>query len=135
LLVVDETMYGVDPRDGGWVILGSPPSASTPAAVRLRPTTSRPDVGGATLRRITAGMTGLTTRELDDGSTLYTGTVAAGLIARETGFKEGRSIGRVQQARRDPWPRGAGPRSAAEERPVTAPPSRCFGVVIEGFSR
>ena len=93
-LLVDGTMYGVDPDDGGWVVLGSPDSidpdsGTTPdeylAAVRE-------DVGGATLRRITDGMTGLTTRQLDDGSTVYSGTVAAGLIARETGFKEGESI-------------------------------------------
>jgi hypothetical protein len=37
-------------------------------------------------------MTGPTTRQLDDGSTVYSGTVAAGLIARETGFKEGESL-------------------------------------------
>jgi hypothetical protein len=93
-LVVDGTMYGVDPDDGGWVVLGSPDSidpdsGTTPeeylAAVRE-------DVGGSTLRRVTDGMTGLTTRQLDNGSTVYSGTVAAGLIARETGFKEGRSI-------------------------------------------
>jgi hypothetical protein len=93
-LVVDGTMYGLDPEDGGWVVLGSPDSidpgsGTTPdeylAAVRE-------DVGGATLRRITDGMTGLTTRRLDDGSTVYSGTVAAGLIARESGFKEGQSI-------------------------------------------
>ena len=93
-LLVDGTMYGIDPDDGGWVVLGSPDSidpdsGTTPdeylAAVRE-------DVGGATLRRITDGMTGLTTRQLDDGSTVYSGTVAAGLIARETGFKEGEAI-------------------------------------------
>jgi hypothetical protein len=93
-LVVDGTMYGLDPEDGGWVVLGSPDSidpdsGTTPdeylAAVRE-------DVGGATLRRITDGMTGLTTRQLDDGSTVYSGSVAAGLIARETGFKEGQSL-------------------------------------------
>jgi hypothetical protein len=93
-LLVDGTMYGVDPEDGGWVVLGSPDSidpdsGTTPdeylAAVRE-------DVGGATLRRITDGMTGPTTRRLDDGSTVYSGSVAAGLIARETGFKEGQSI-------------------------------------------
>ena len=92
--LVDGTLYGVDPDDGGWVVLGSPDSidpdsGTTPdeylAAVRE-------DVGGTTLRRITDGMTGLTTRQLDDGSTVYSGTVAAGLIARETGFKEGQSI-------------------------------------------
>jgi hypothetical protein len=93
-LLVDGTMYGVDPEDGGWVVLGSPDSidpdsGTTPheylAAVRE-------DVDGTTLRRITDGMTGLTTRRLDDGSTAYSGSVAAGLIARETGFKEDRSI-------------------------------------------
>jgi hypothetical protein len=34
----------------------------------------RADVGGATLRRITDAMTGLTTRQLGDGSTVYRGT-------------------------------------------------------------
>ncbi|MCI0633123.1 MAG: hypothetical protein L0206_04295 [Actinobacteria bacterium] len=29
---------------------------------------------------------------LDDGATVYSGTVAAGLIARESGFKEGQAI-------------------------------------------
>jgi hypothetical protein len=53
---------------------------------------TREDVAGATLPRITGGMQGLTTRPGDDGSTVYSGTVAAGLIARETGFKEGRAI-------------------------------------------
>ena len=81
-------------REGGWVGIGSPESidpdsGTTPdeylAAVRE-------DVGGATLRRITNGMTGLTTRTLADGSTVYSGAVAAGLIARETGFKEGEAI-------------------------------------------
>jgi hypothetical protein len=93
LLVVDGILYGFDPADGGWVELGSPTSidpgsGTTPgdylAAVR-------DDVGGATLRRIVDGMNGLT-RRLADGSTVYSGTVAAGLIARGSGFKEGRSI-------------------------------------------
>ena len=92
--VVDGTMYGVEPATATGSILGSPESidpgsGTTPdeylAAVRE-------DVGGVTLRRITGGMTGLSTRRLDDGSTVYSGTVAAGLIARETGFKEGQSI-------------------------------------------
>jgi hypothetical protein len=52
----------------------------------------REDVGGATLRRIVDGMTGLTTSELADGSVVYRGLVPARLIARETGFKEGHSI-------------------------------------------
>ena len=37
-------------------------------------------------------MTGLSTRRVGDGSTVYSGAVAAGLIARESGFKEGQSI-------------------------------------------
>ena len=37
-------------------------------------------------------MTGLTTRRLGDGSTVFGGTVPARLIARETGQKEGRAI-------------------------------------------
>jgi hypothetical protein len=94
LLVVDGMMYGVDPRTGGWAVLGSPKSidpdsGTTPdeylAAVRE-------DIGGATLRRFTDAMTGLNTERLDDGSTVYRGSVAAGLIARETGFKEGQAI-------------------------------------------
>jgi hypothetical protein len=94
LLVVDGTMYGIDPERGDWVVLGppesvDPDSGTTPgeylAAVRE-------DVGGVTLRRITDGMTGLTTRQLADGSTVYGGTVAAGLVARESGFKEGQAI-------------------------------------------
>ena len=93
-LVVDGIMYGIGPVNGHWVKLGDPrnidpDSGTTPdeyfAAVRE-------DVGGVTLRRITDGMTGLTTRHLGDGSTVYSGTVAAGLIARETGFKEGQAI-------------------------------------------
>jgi hypothetical protein len=92
LRVVDGTMYGID--DGDWVVLGSPDSidpgsGTTPdeylAAVRE-------DVGGATLRRITDGMGDPTPHRLPDGATVYSGTVAAGLIARETGFKEGQSI-------------------------------------------
>jgi hypothetical protein len=92
LLVVDGMMYGV--ADGRWIVLGSPESidpgsGTTPdeylAAVRE-------DVGGVTLRRIADGVSGLTTRRLDDGFTAYSGTVAAGLIARESGFKEGQPI-------------------------------------------
>jgi hypothetical protein len=94
LLVVDGLVYGIDPGDGAWVVLGSPKSidpdsGTTPdeylAAVRE-------DVGGATLRRITDGMTGLQARSLEGGTTVYTGTVAAALIAREAGFKEGQAI-------------------------------------------
>jgi hypothetical protein len=94
LLVVGGTLYGIDPRDGGWIVLGSPanidPGSGTTPAEYLA--SVREDVGGVTLSRITEGMTGLTTRQLDDGSSVYNGTVAAGLIATETGFKEGRAI-------------------------------------------
>jgi hypothetical protein len=93
-LVVGGTLYGIDPRDGGWVSLGSPasidPGSGTTPAEYLAAV--REDIGGMTLRRITGGMSGLTTRQLADGSTVYSGAVAAGLIARETGFKEGYSI-------------------------------------------
>jgi hypothetical protein len=94
LLVVDGTLYGIDPVGGGWFELGSPQSidpdsGTTPdeylAAVRE-------DVGGVTLHRIIDNMTGLTTRRLGDGSTVFSGTVPAGLIARETGQKEGQAI-------------------------------------------
>jgi hypothetical protein len=86
-------VYGID-VDGRWVAMGSPKnidpdSGTTPdeylAAVHE-------DVGGASLRRITNGMTGLTTRTLADGSTVYRGAVAAGLIARESGFKDGEAL-------------------------------------------
>jgi hypothetical protein len=94
MLVVGGTLYLVDPELGGWVEFGSPQSidpgsGTTPneylAAVRK-------DVGGVNLSRITDGMTGLTTTQLDDGSTVYSGRVAAGLVATESGFKEGEPI-------------------------------------------
>jgi hypothetical protein len=93
-LLVDGTMYGIDPKDGGWVNLGSPESIDPDSGTTPGETLAavREDVGGATLRRITDGMTGLTTSQLDDGSTVYSGSVAAGLIARETGLKEGQAI-------------------------------------------
>jgi hypothetical protein len=93
LLVVGGMMYGVD-ENGGWVELGRPESidpgsGTTPdeylAAVRE-------DVGGTTLRRIASGVTGLTARQLDDGSTVYRGQVAAGSVARKTGFKGGEAL-------------------------------------------
>jgi len=93
-LVVDGVLYGLDAEDGGWVVLGRPenidPNTGTTPGEHLAAV--RQDIGGATLRRIIGGMTDLTTRRLADGSTVYRGTLAAGLIARETGFKEGRSI-------------------------------------------
>jgi hypothetical protein len=94
LRVVDGTVYGTDPVNGGWIEMGKPenidPDSGTTPDEHL--VAVREDVGGATLRRIAAGMTGLTMLRLDDGSTVYRGAVAAGLIARETGFKEGHSI-------------------------------------------
>ena len=87
------TLYGQDP-DGSWLALGNPenidPGSGTTPDEYL--TAVGEDTGGATLRRITGGMTGLTTSRLDDGSTVYHGTVAAGLIAREAAFKEGQPI-------------------------------------------
>jgi hypothetical protein len=93
LRVVDGRMYGPDPR-GGWVDLGSPesidPGSGTTPAEHLAAV--RQDIGGVTLRRITRAMNGLTTSRLRDGSVAYRGTVPAGLIARESGFKEGHVI-------------------------------------------
>jgi hypothetical protein len=52
----------------------------------------REDVGGTTLRRITDAMScGLTTTPRADDSTVYGGAVAAGVIARDTDFKEGQA--------------------------------------------
>jgi hypothetical protein len=94
MLLVDGMMYGIDPEDGGWVRLGSPdsidPGSGTTPAEILRAV--REDVGGATLRRVLGGMTGLVARELEDGSTAYAGRTPAGLIARETGFKDGERL-------------------------------------------
>ena len=95
LLVVNGTLYGTDPEvEGGWLDMGNqasvdPDSGTTPAEYLA---VVREDVGGVTLRRITKGMSELTSRELADGSIVYSGTVAAGLIVRETGFKEGQAI-------------------------------------------
>jgi hypothetical protein len=94
LLVVDGTVYGIDPEDGGWVAEGSPanidPGSGTTPAEYLAAV--REDVGGATLKRITGGMIGLETHELADGSTVYSGVAAAGLVAHETGLKGGQAI-------------------------------------------
>jgi hypothetical protein len=93
MLVVDGVVYGID-IDGKWVAMGSPKnidpdSGTTPDEYLVA---VREDVGGATLRRITNGMTGLTTHTLGDGSTVYSGAVEAGLIARESGFKDGQAL-------------------------------------------
>ncbi len=94
LLVVDGMLYGVDPADGGWVQLGNPesidPGSGTTPAEYLA--ALREDVGGTTLRRLASSAGGLQAEGLSDGSTVYRGTVAAGVIARETGFKEGHAI-------------------------------------------
>jgi hypothetical protein len=96
LLVVDGMMYGPAEDGSGWVQLG-PPSSIDPGS-GMTPADQlgaiREDVGGTTLRRMVAAMTagGLTTADQSDGSTVYSGTVAAGQIARETGFKEGQAI-------------------------------------------
>ena len=93
LRVVDGVLFGLDHR-GDWLALGSPrnidpDSGTTPdeylAAVRE-------DVGGVTLQRFTNGMSGLSRSALDDGSSVYRGTVPAGLLARDTGFKDGQAI-------------------------------------------
>ena len=93
LRVVNGQMYGPD-VDGGWVELGPPesidPGSGTTPTEQLAAV--REDVGGVTLQRITRGMRGLVASRLADGSTVYRGTVAAGLIARESGFKEGERI-------------------------------------------
>jgi hypothetical protein len=92
LLVVDGLVYGVE--GGRWLEMGSPknidPDSGTTPDEYLA--AARDDVGGTTLRRITNGMTGLTTETLADGSTVYSGAVPARLVARETGFKEGQVI-------------------------------------------
>jgi hypothetical protein len=94
LLLVNGTLYGFEAGDGGWVVLGSPasidPDSGTTPAEYLAAV--REDAGGTTLRRIADGLSNPTTSRGDDGSTVYGGAVPAGLIARETGFKEGRRI-------------------------------------------
>ena len=93
MLVVDGTVYASDPRLG-WVAQGSPSNIDPDSGTTPSETFAavREDVGGGTLRRISAAMTGLSTSQSGDGSTVYTGTVAASVIARETGFKEGHDI-------------------------------------------
>jgi hypothetical protein len=92
--VVDDILYGTDPVKGGWIEMGNPanidPDSGTTPAEHLAAVLE--DVEGVTLRRLGDNMTGLTTTRLDDGSTVYAGSVPAGQIARETGFKEGEHI-------------------------------------------
>lgn len=93
MLLIDGTVYGVDHR-GEWLDLGDPsnidPDSGTTPAEYLGAV--REDVGGDTLRRFTGAMSNLSRTERDDGSVVYSGTVAAALLARETGFKEGHHI-------------------------------------------
>jgi hypothetical protein len=90
--VVDGMMYTLTPD--GWAEMGHPssidPDSGTTPAETLAAV--REDVGGTTLTRIVDGMVGLTAEEHADGSTIYRGTVAAGLVARETGFKDGEKL-------------------------------------------
>ena len=93
MLVVGGVLYGFE-QGFGWVAFGDPgsidPDSGTTPAETLAAV--REDVGGATLRRILDGMTGLTVRELGDGTAVYSGKVASRLIARETGVKDGQSL-------------------------------------------
>jgi hypothetical protein len=93
-LVVDGIMYGVGPEGGGWVVNGPTGSIDPGSGTTLDEVLAaiREDVGGLTLRRILAGMSASSTNRRDDGTLVYNGTVAAGLIARESGFKEGEAI-------------------------------------------
>jgi hypothetical protein len=93
MLVVGGILYGFE-EGFGWVAFGDPASidpdsGTTPAEVLAA---VRQDVGGATLRRILEGMSGLTTREPGDGTTVYSGKVASRLVATETGVKDGESL-------------------------------------------
>jgi len=92
LVVVNGLVFTID--NGHWIAMGSkknidPGSGTTPDEYQ---SALREDVGGTTLKRVTDGMTGLTARTLPDGSTEYSGTVPARLIARESGFKDGQTI-------------------------------------------
>jgi hypothetical protein len=93
--VVDGTLYGPDfETDNGWFELGDPanidPDSGTTPDEYL--TTVRADASGDTFRRITEAMIDLTTSPGDDGSTVYRGTVPAGVVAWETGTKDGQPI-------------------------------------------
>lgn len=92
LRVVDGTVYGLE--EGAWVELGppssiDPDSGTTPGEYLAA---LRADIGGATLRRITNAMSGLTAETRADGSTVYRGKVPASLIALETVKKGGERI-------------------------------------------
>ena len=90
--VVDGMMYTLTPD--GWAEAGPPSSIDPDSGTTPDETLAavREDVGGATLSRLTGSITGLTTEDQADGSRVYRGTVPAGAIARESGFKEGQAI-------------------------------------------
>jgi hypothetical protein len=95
LLVVNGILYGPDPATpGGWFELGDPasidPDSGTTPDEYLA--TVREAASGETFRRLTGAMTGLTTGPGDDGSTVYHGTLPAGVLAPETGTKDGEPI-------------------------------------------
>ena len=76
---------------GAWGELGSPDSidpgsGTTPDDYLKR---SRADVGGVTLRRITESMTGLSTARTETVARSTPAPVPAGVLAPETGLKEG----------------------------------------------
>jgi hypothetical protein len=95
LLVVGGHLYGPDlETEDGWIDLGDPanidPESGTTPDEYLA--TVRADVGGDTFRRITGAMADLTTVPGAGGATVYQGTVPAGVLAPETGTKEGQQI-------------------------------------------
>lgn len=92
LIVVDGILYGPDDETAdGWFALGSPdsidPDSGTTPDEYLA--TVRADAGGDTFGRITEAMTDLTTSPGNHGSVVYRGTVPAGVLAPETGTKDG----------------------------------------------
>jgi hypothetical protein len=95
MLVVDGMMYAPNPEvAGGWIELGppesiDPDSGTTPDEYFA---TIAEDVGGETIQRITAEMSGLSTSLGADGSTVYQGKVPAGSLARENGVKDGENL-------------------------------------------
>jgi hypothetical protein len=93
MLVVGGVLYGYE-QGFGWVALGDPSSIDPDSGTTPAETLAaiREDVGGATLRRILDGITGLTVRELGGGTTVYSGKAASKLIATESGVKDGETL-------------------------------------------
>jgi hypothetical protein len=95
MLVVDGLMYAPSLEvAGGWIEMGPPesvdPDSGTTPDEYLAAIAE--DVGGETIQRITAEMSGLTMSQGADGSTVYQGKVPAGSLARETGVKDGETL-------------------------------------------